>query len=57
MCSDRYENSEDKIIIAFCAYCKDAIYEEDDWICKNGLYYHFSQDDRLLNCFFLENEE
>jgi len=27
-------------IISWCAYCKDAIYFEDDYVKKKGQFYH-----------------
>ena len=54
MChQDRYCG---KKILFFCTYCKDPIYEGDKWICKDGLYYHYSKDNRLENCYYEEEE-
>jgi len=46
----------EKKVIAYCAYCKEPIYEEEGCICINGLYYHYDKDNDLLNCYFPEDE-
>jgi len=53
MCSDRFE----KTIIAFCGYCRDAIYEGESYIVVDGVYYHYSRDNKLENCYFPEDNE
>jgi len=42
--------------IAYCAYCKSPIYEGDSYIVVGDNYYHYSKD-RLLNCYFPEEDE
>jgi len=44
--------------IAYCGYCKAPIYEGDSYMVVDGCYYHYSQDNRLENCYFPElNDE
>lgn len=32
--------TKDPEIIAWCSYCKDAIYEEDEYVKNNGSVHH-----------------
>lgn len=46
-----------KKTIAYCSYCLSPIYEVDDYIVVNGFYYHYSKDNKLENCYFVEENE
>lgn len=47
------ENNEVKI----CFYCKSPILEGEDYIKKGNVYYHYSKENKLENCYFIEEEE
>jgi hypothetical protein len=48
------ENNDEEI--KNCNYCKNPILEGQDFIKKNGKYYHCSEDP-MENCYFFEEEE
>lgn len=55
MC-DNYENNYEPI--AWCAYCKSPIYENEGYIrLSDGSYYHYNKENQLLNCYYPEGGE
>ncbi len=51
-----YVASCDAFIYGYCAYCKGAIKEGEEFIEKDGKLYHYSEKNPLESCYFGETE-
>ena len=48
MCNDKFNTKQNKKIVDWCGYCRNPIYEGEDYRCKDGIYYH---DDKDFSCY------
>ena len=53
MCNDCHEN---KPIVAYCSYCKEAIYVGEAFVIRGEDYYHAEKTEEHDNCFKINTE-
>jgi len=58
MCNDKHYTKEQlDQVIAYCSYCKNPILEGESYKKVEEDYYHYSENNKLLNCYFPEEKE